>query len=180
MDYNELKRKYGAQNTAPAPEPQPEPVPEPIPEPAPKPVKAAPLPAKQEKPRPVKTEHKSGTSTPKPLNTGSASNDSTGLFGGGAAAPANGRQTQRRTVFPSNRRPGFRMSNLSTLPWLDIIMIALTIIGVVWVIANFDAVTIILCAGICKLLQTLMGWLLVIAVIAGLVLLISRGRRRFV
>ena len=40
--------------------------------------------------------------------------------------------------------------------------------------------TIILCAGICKLLQTLMGWLLVIAVIAGLVLLISRGRRRFV
>jgi len=63
--------------------------------------------------------------------------------------------------------------------WVDMVMILLTVIGVVWVVANFDAVTTIIAAGIGKLLQTLIGLFLVVCLIVGVVLLFSNRRRRF-
>jgi hypothetical protein len=72
----------------------------------------------------------------------------------------------------------FSLGNLAALPWVDIIMILLTVAGVVWVIVNFDAITVIIAAAIGKLVQSLISILLIVALIVGIVLLFSRGRWR--
>lgn len=104
------------------------------------------------------------------------SEEEDGGFFGREIVTSRGRERRRNRNGWPIRIP---LDRLSSLPWLDIIMILLTVIGVVWVIVNFDAITTIIAAAIGKLIQSLIGLVLVVAVIVGLVLLTRRGRRFF-
>jgi hypothetical protein len=57
-------------------------------------------------------------------------------------------------------------------------MITLTVIGIIWVIANFDAVTVIIAAGIGKLMQYAIGLVCLVGIIA-LAAFIFRRRGRY-
>lgn len=175
MDYNKLRQKYipNAPQTPADPVELPHADPIPVIEPpvAPEPeyaepeitppVRRPPAPLVPAKPRtPVRQDE----------------NDNEGIFGddGGAGTWDPPKDKPRR----QRRQWNFSLGNLAALPWVDIIMILLTVAGVVWVIVNFDAITVIIAAAIGKLVQSLISILLVVALIVGIVLLFSRGRWR--
>ena len=183
MDFNELKRKYGQATPAeparpvtgerpvepyvppvtnPPPRPEPQPTPRPAPAPRPQPSADLPAPVPAQKPAPRVPSAVSGQ-TPE-----------AGFFGG-TAGSGSSRTPRQRVSAPG---AGFSLSRLATLPWVDIIMIALTVIGVIFVVVNFDAVTTIIAAFIAQLLQSVLGFLLVAALIVGGVILLNWWLRR--
>lgn len=68
---------------------------------------------------------------------------------------------------------------LARIPWLDVIMIGLTLAGIGWVGFHFDAVTAILAMGICNLVKSVVGIVLIAALIVGALLLLFRPRRYY-
>lgn len=179
MNYNDLKRKY-----VPRPEQteqEPPPVDTPV-RPAPR-VESATL----EKPVPapsrvrVQNNHAQGSKAPVPspaprstqqtvrLTPASSSED--GFFGGNQPVSQRQRPVRQRVG------RGFSWDWLANVPWLDVVMILLTVIGIVSVIVNFDAVTLAIASVIAFLLQKVVSLFLIIALIVGAVLLFTRRRR---
>lgn len=195
MDFNELKKKYSPQSGPARQEPPlTQPIPEPVVEPMPEPV-AEQIPAPSRPTRTARTKPaapaKSAVPTldpaervmpPEPVRMpqdDEISTDLAGFFGGGEAVPVPEKPRRRSGPrFPVPQGGGF-MDRLATLPWVDIIMILLTIAGVAWVVANFDAVTLIIAAAIGWLLQSLIGLFLIVCAIVAAVLIFSRRGRRF-
>ena len=193
MDFNELKKKYSPQSgmvrqeqpqAPPVPEPVVEPMPAPVVEPMPEPVFA---PTREKVLEPeghgMPTLEREETVTPPERvrlpQDDELPTDLSGCFGG-----------RDSEVLPQNPRPrsthrfsmpgiGSIRDRLAVWPWVDIIMILLTIAGVVWVIVNFDAVTMIIAVGIGKLLQSLIGLIMIVGAIVLAVVILSRRGRRF-
>lgn len=181
MNYNDLKRKY-----VPRPEQteqEPPPVDTPV-RPAPR-VESATL----EKPVPapsrvrIQNNHAQGSKAPVPspaprstqqtvrLTPTSPSED--GFFGGNQPV----RQRQRPVRQHLGSGSGFSWDWVANVPWVDIVMILLTVIGIVSVIVNFDAVTLAIASVIAFFLQKVVSLFLIIALIVGAVLLFTRRRR---
>lgn len=178
MDYNALKRKYTPNREPEQPEVVPVTVPvepDPVVEEVPPVLPEVELPpvqpvVKRPAPPPVRTPVHP-PETPDDVGNGFFLDDSGEVI----------------TPDPPPHSPGvpsllrnLSLDRLAYLPWLDIIMILLTVCGIIWVIANFDAVTVIIAAAIGKLLQSVIGLLMIVAVIVGLVLILSRRRWRYI
>ena len=187
MSFNDLKKKY---NPDPAPQVQTPPVPTDSYDPAgsfdspgtfdPEPF----TPWQPELPPAQPPAYKPDPPMLFPPEPVSGSSGDLGIFGDdNNVSSRNTRRFPRfnfRGLFRSRSHgSGFSFPNLAALPWLDIIMILLTLAGVGWVIANFDAVTLLLFVGICKIMQ----WLIVLLIIAAILLVLffmftSRRRPR--
>ena len=182
MNYNDLKRKYVPRSEQTQQEP-------PRPTPTETPVRPAPQPepVTREKPvwAPSRTTAQSNRAqgskaqapAPAPRSTQQAgrltpaSSSEDGFFGGNQPVSQRQRPVRQRVG------RGFSWDWLANVPWLDVVMILLTVIGIVSVIVNFDAVTLAIASVIAFLLQKVVSLFLIIALIVGAVLLFTRRRR---
>lgn len=159
------------------PTPRPEPQPTPRPAPAPRPAQPTPRPTPAPRPQPsadLPAPVPAQKPAPRVPSAVSGQTPEAGFFGG-TAGSGSSRTPRQRVSAPG---AGFSLSRLATLPWVDIIMIALTVIGVIFVVVNFDAVTTIIAAFIAQLLQSVLGFLLIAALIVGGVILLNWWLRR--
>ena len=86
------------------------------------------------------------------------------------------RSRRRRETYGGRRWGGV---NLSSVPWMDIIMILATVVGIILVAVNFDTVTNSLFIAIASILPIILGILLTVAVIAGIIIYLGSRRRRW-
>lgn len=174
MAFDELWKKYGGSdtssaNTTGASQPSRQPA----------------APAERQTTPPIRREQTAPTPQPAVKRTPSqtkraGASGMTGVFEGTpqSTPPRTTNRTANRTTARRNQ-PKFDFDRLRDLPWLDIICIAVTVIGLLAIILNFDTITASIFSFLLPIISNLFALLLVVGILAGAIWIItSRFRNR--